>query len=76
MVWIAGAGSTLLILLLALGLWDLARNRHKWATRTVVIWALVLIFLPILGLVWYLFWRISRAEILQQEPPPVSRSHQ
>lgn len=73
MIWIAGAGSLLLLVLLIIALWDLTRNRHAMGTRTVVIWALVLIFLPVLGLVWYLFWRISRAEMLQGEPPPVGR---
>lgn len=72
MIWITGAGSLLLVVLLVIGLWDLTRNRHAMATRTVVIWALVLIVLPVLGLVWYLFWRISRAEMLQSEPPPVA----
>ena len=76
MIWMAGAGSLLLVVLLLLGLWDLTRNRNTMGTRTVVIWTLVLIFLPVLGLVWYLFWRISRSEILQQEPPPVTQSRQ
>ena len=71
MIWIAGAGSLLLLVLLIIGLWGLTRNRHTMGTRTGVIWALVLIFLPVLGLVWYLFWRISRAEMLQHEPLPV-----
>jgi heme/copper-type cytochrome/quinol oxidase subunit 2 len=75
-IWIAGAGSLLLVVLLALGIWDLMRNRHTMGTKTVVIWALVLIFLPVLGLVWYLFWRISRAEILQQDPPPPTQPRQ
>lgn len=70
-IWIAGAGSLLLLVLLILGLWGLTRNRYTMGTRTGVIWALVLILLPVLGLVWYLFWRISRAEMLQREPPPV-----
>ena len=74
MIWISGAGSLLLLVLLILGLWDLTRNRHAMGTRTVAIWALVLIVLPVLGLVWYLFWRISRAEMLQGEPPPVGRA--
>ncbi len=76
MIWMAGAGSLLLIVLLAVGLWDLTRNRHTMGTRTVVIWALVLIFLPVLGLVWYLFWRISRAAILRDEGPSVTHARQ
>jgi len=64
-IWIAGAGSLLLLLFLIAGLFDLYRNRHTMETWQVVVWALVLILVPVAGLIVYLFWRISRSEMLQ-----------
>ncbi len=65
MVWIAGAGSLLLLVLMVVGLVDLIRNRHKMETRQVAIWALVLVLLPGVGLVSYLLWRLARSESMQ-----------
>ena len=65
MVWIAGAGSLLLLVLLAVGLIDLYRHRHTMETWQVVVWALALIFVPVAGLIIYLVWRMSRSETMQ-----------
>lgn len=65
MVWMAGAGSLLLLVLMVLGLVDLFRYRHKMETWQVAVWAIVIILLPVIGLVSYLFWRIARSESLQ-----------
>ena len=64
MVWMAGAGSLLLLVLMAIGLVELARNRDKMETPQVVIWAIVIILLPVIGLVSYLLWRIARSDAL------------
>ena len=47
MVWVTGAGSLILLVLLALGLIDLIRNRHKMETWQVVVWAVVLVVVPL-----------------------------
>ncbi|MEA2022994.1 MAG: PLD nuclease N-terminal domain-containing protein [Actinomycetota bacterium] len=60
----AGAGSLLLLVLMVIGLVDLARNRHRMETPQLVIWAIVIIFLPIIGLVAYLLWRIARSDAM------------
>lgn len=65
MIWMAGAGSLLLLVLLVVGLADLTRNRHKMETRQVAIWAVVLVLLPVVGLVSYLLWRLARSESMQ-----------
>ena len=54
MIWIAGAGSLLVLVLVVIGLVDLGRNRHEMETSQVVIWAIVVVLLPVVGLVGYL----------------------
>ena len=66
MVYWLGAGASLVVLVLwILGLVDLFRNRHTMETWQVVVWALLIIFVPAIGLIAYLFWRISRSEAMQ-----------
>lgn len=64
MIWIAGAGSLLLLVLMVIGLVDLARNRHKMETTQVTVWAIVIILLPAVGLVSYLLWRVARSDAI------------
>lgn len=65
MIWAAGAGSLVLLLLVVAGLFDLIRNRHKMETSQVVLWAVLIVLIPVIGLVAYLFWRIFRSEAMQ-----------
>ena len=65
MIWIAGAGSLLLLALVVVGLVDLYRHRHTMETWQVVVWALALILVPVGGLIIYLVWRLSRSETMQ-----------
>ena len=65
MIWVAGGGSVVLLILAAVGLVDLIRNRHKMETWQVVVWAVLIVLIPIGGLVAYLFWRIFRSEAMQ-----------
>ena len=66
MIWIAGAGSVLLLVLVAIGLVDLIRNRHRMETYQVVIWAIVIVLVPVIGLVSYLLWRLARSDSMQE----------
>ena len=65
MIWAAGAGSLVLLLLVVAGLFDLMRNRHKMETTQVVVWAVLIVLIPVIGLVAYLFWRLFRSEAMQ-----------
>lgn len=62
--WLIGTGSVLLIAIWVVGLVDLFRQRHKMETWQLVVWAALIILLPLIGLVAYLFWRISRSEAM------------
>ena len=66
MIWMAGAGSLLVLVLVVIGLVDLARNRHEMETSQVVIWAIVVVLLPVVGLVGYLLWRLARSDAMQE----------
>jgi hypothetical protein len=65
MVWIAGAGSLLLLVLVVVGVVDLTRNRHTMETDQVAVWAVILVLLPVVGLVSYLLWRLARSDSMQ-----------
>lgn len=65
MVWAAGAGSLILLILVIVGLWDLIRSRHTMEGWQVVLWAVLIVLVPVIGLVAYLFWRIFRSEAMQ-----------
>jgi hypothetical protein len=64
-IWVAGGGSVVLLILAVVGLVDLTRNRDKMETWQVVVWAVMIVLVPVLGLVSYLFWRIFRSEAMQ-----------
>ena len=65
MVWAVGAGSLILLVFVILGLVDLFRNRSTMSTGALVAWTLFIVFVPIVGLLTYLFWRISRSDAMQ-----------
>ena len=64
MIWAAGGGSIVLLVLAVVGLVDLTRNRDKMETWQVVVWAVLIVLVPVIGLVSYLFWRIFRSEAM------------
>jgi hypothetical protein len=65
LIWAAGGGSVVLLILAVVGLVDLVRNRDKMETWQVVVWAVLIVLVPVIGLVSYLFWRILRSEAMQ-----------
>ena len=64
MYWLAGGGSLLLLALLVVGIVDLLQNRDTMNTRWVVLWLIVLVVLPVVGLVSYLLWRLARSDAM------------
>lgn len=66
MVYVLGVGASLIVAILwIVGLVDLFRNRHTMETWQVVTWAALIILIPAIGLIAYLFWRISRSEAMK-----------
>ena len=65
MIWFAGAGAVLLLVLVTIGLVDLIRNRHKMETYQVVLLAIVIVLMPVIGPVSYLAWRLARSDSMQ-----------
>jgi drug/metabolite transporter (DMT)-like permease len=49
------------VVLVVLGLINLARNRHSMETRLVVKWALLLVLVPVAGVIGYWFFRLENA---------------
>ena len=64
-LWELGAGSLLLFVLAVVGLVDLSRARHTMETWQVVVRAVTIVLVPVIGLVVFLFWRLSRSEAMQ-----------
>ena len=63
--WLGAAGGVIVVVLAIIGLVDLWRNRETMHTWQVVLWAILIIVIPLIGLIAYLFWRISRSEAMQ-----------
>jgi hypothetical protein len=66
MFWIAGAGSLLLLVVTVAGLVDVYRYRGHMKTSQVVAWSIFIVILPFVGVLSYVFWRISRSETMQE----------
>ena len=49
------------VALQVLGLWHIARNRHSMQARTVVKWVLLLILVPVIGVIGYMFFLLDKA---------------
>jgi hypothetical protein len=56
-----------LVVLVVVGLVDLIRARHTMETWQVVVWAAMIVVVPVIGLVAYLFWRLFRSQAMQEE---------
>jgi heme/copper-type cytochrome/quinol oxidase subunit 2 len=63
-IWLTGGGSLLLLVLLAVGIYDLIGHRDTMDTRQVVLWLIVVVVLPVVGLVVYLLWRLARSDAM------------
>jgi hypothetical protein len=63
-IWLVGGGSLLLLVLVAIALVDLVRIRQTMKPWQMVIWALVIVLIPIGGLLAYVLWRIARSSAM------------
>lgn len=66
MIWLIGAGSLLAVALIVAGLVSLTRIRHTMELPQFILWAALIVLLPFAGLIGYVFWRIARAESVQE----------
>jgi hypothetical protein len=49
------------VALMAYSLFDLFRKRHTMETRVVVKWVLLVVFVPVIGVIGYLFFLLDNA---------------
>lgn len=66
MVWVAGAGSLVLVGVTAVGLVDVFRYRDRISTSQLVAWMVFIVVVPIVGLVSYALWRVSRSDTMEE----------
>lgn len=65
MIYTAWAGLSLVIVVIwVFGLRDLLRHRETMETWQVVLWAVLIVIVPLVGIIPYLFWRLSRSELM------------
>jgi hypothetical protein len=66
MVWVAGAGSLILVVVTVAGLFDVFRYRDHIGTSQLVAWMIFIVVVPIVGLLSYVLWRISRSDTMDE----------
>jgi heme/copper-type cytochrome/quinol oxidase subunit 2 len=66
MVWVAGAGSLILVVVTVAGLFDVFRYRDRIGTSQLVAWMIFIVVVPIVGLLSYVLWRISRSDTMDE----------
>ncbi|MCL1588051.1 MAG: hypothetical protein M3092_06500 [Actinomycetia bacterium] len=66
MVWIAGSVSLVVVVLEIATLVNLVRYRHHLETWQVVLWAVFIVVVPLIGMVSYLMWRVSRSDAMTE----------
>lgn len=65
MVWVAfGSVSVVLVALVIFGLWHLFNHSDKMSTGQKWGWAALIILLPFIGLIGYLFWQLEHSEAM------------
>ena len=66
MVWIAGSVSLVVVVFEIIALIDLVKYRHSMETWQLVVWAIFILFVPLIGLFSYLLWRIARSDAMTE----------
>lgn len=60
---LAGAGA-LIVIAWIIGLVDIFRNRKMLGTGMLVVWVLVIVVIPVIGVISWLLYRISKSEAM------------
>jgi hypothetical protein len=59
-----GGISLLVVVFWVVGIVDLMRHRHTMPSGQFVLWAVVIILLPFIGLIVYFMWRLGRSDAM------------
>ena len=65
MFWVAfGSVGVILVIVVVLTLIHLARHSDRMSTGRVVMWAALIVLLPFIGVIGYLFWQLEHSEMM------------
>ena len=65
MSWaVFGSVSVVLVAVMVVGLVHLIRHNERMTSGQKVKWALLIVFLPFIGLTGYLFWQLEHSEAM------------
>lgn len=66
MAWVAfGSVSVIVVVLVVIGLVHLARHSEGMTTGQKVGWAALIVLLPFIGLIGYLFWQLEHSDVME-----------
>ena len=66
MVWIAGAGTLLLVIITVAALVSVFGYRDHMKTSQLVTWTIFILVVPVVGVLSYVLWRISRSGSMEE----------
>ena len=65
MIWVAwGSVSVILVALIVFGLWHLSTHSDKMSSGQKIMWAALIVLLPFVGLIGYLFWQLEHSDAM------------
>jgi len=65
MAWVAfGSASVILVVLIIIGLVHLFRHSERMTTGQKWMWAALIVLLPFIGLIGYLFWQLEHSDAM------------
>jgi protein-S-isoprenylcysteine O-methyltransferase Ste14 len=66
MAWVAfGSVSLIVVVLIVLGLVHLSRHSEAMTSGQRVMWAALIVLLPFIGLIGYLFWQLEHSDMME-----------
>jgi hypothetical protein len=66
MIWVAfGSVSVILVVVVVWGLVHLARHSERMTTGEKVKWAALIVLVPFVGLIGYLFWQLEHSDAIE-----------
>ena len=65
MTWVAfGSASVILVVVVILGLVHLSRHSERMTTGQKWMWAALIVLVPFIGLIGYLFWQLEHSDAM------------
>lgn len=66
MAWVAfGSVSVILVVVVVLGLVHLSRHSDRMTGGQKAMWAALIVLVPFIGLIGYLFWQLEHSEAME-----------